>query len=612
MQNAAESYENPLFPEEEPTRPARDARAAHPETERSVSQPELGADLIWRTLVENGVEVVFGYPGGCIMPAYDALPRHAIRHVLVRHEQGAAHMADGYARASGRVGVAIATSGPGATNLVTGIATAKMDSVPIVCITGQVPSTLIGTDAFQETDITGVTLPITKHNFLVTRAADIAPALRSALRIAQSGRPGPVLVDITKDAQLAPVTNLTGESSEPAERSSRLEWHREADPSDEAPGLDLGAIERAVEMMARSERPLIFAGHGVILSGASRVLRELVDRTGIPVASTLLGLGAFPASHPLHLGMMGMHGEAWVNHAIQRADLLIALGMRFDDRVTGKLATYAPCARKIHVELDAAEIDKNVKVDVPILGDVADALRAMLALPVRRPAIGDWLEHIRARKAEAAARDVQSMPDRGRLLAAHVIRDLWRITGGDAIVVTDVGQHQMWEAQYYHHELPRSLITSGGLGTMGFALPAAIGTRLARPDAEVWVIAGDGGFQMTAAELSTIAQEELKLNIAIINNGYLGMVRQWQEMFYQRRYVATPIRSPDFVKLAEAHGLQGIRVTKRAEVEPAVRHARSAPGTVVLEFQVEGEDSVYPMVPTGADLDDMIRRPWPK
>jgi acetolactate synthase-1/2/3 large subunit len=577
MQNAAESIDHRSF------------------AEPATSQPALGADVIWQTLVNHGVDLVFGYPGGCIMPAYDALPRYPIRHVLVRHEQGAAHMADGYARAGGRVGVAIATSGPGATNLVTGIATAKMDSIPLVCITGQVPSMLIGTDAFQETDITGVTLPITKHNFLVTRADDVGPALRAAMHIAQSGRPGPVLVDITKDAQLGRVSPAgpaeIGESSASEDRA-----------------VDTEAVERAVELIAWSERPLIFAGHGVILSGASRLLRELVDRSGIPVASTLLGLGAFPASHPLHLGMMGMHGEAWVNHAIQHADLLIALGMRFDDRVTGKLATYAPRARKIHVELDPAEINKNVKVDVPIVGNVADALEALL-IRLRRPNIGPWVEHIRALKTEAAERDVQTMPDRGRLLAPHVIHDLWRITGGDAIVVTDVGQHQMWEAQYYRHEAPRSLITSGGLGTMGFALPAAIGARLARPDAEVWAIAGDGGFQMTAAELSTIAQEELKINIAVINNGYLGMVRQWQEMFYDRRYVATPIRSPDFVKLAEAHGLEGIRVTQRAEVEPAVRYARSAPGTVLLEFRVEGEDSVYPMVPTGADLGDMIRRP---
>jgi acetolactate synthase-1/2/3 large subunit len=571
------------------------ARAKEPEP-RGLSRAGdvvTGAQMIWETLVRHGVEVVFGYPGGTIMPAYDALPQYPVRHVLVRHEQGAAHMADGYARASGRVGVAMATSGPGSTNLVTGIATARMDSVPLVCITGQVASTLIGTDAFQETDITGVTLPITKHNFLVTRAEDIVPALTEALRIAVEGRPGPVLVDITKDAQQhkAPLEVPLPNAPE----------RRAAAPSEEAVG-------RALELMARAQRPLIFAGHGVVLSGASGLLRELVDRTGIPVASTLLGLGGFPASHPRHLGMMGMHGEAWVNQAIQQADLIIALGMRFDDRVTGKLATYAPFAKKIHVELDPAEINKNVKVDVALLGDVRDTLAALLPR-VTAYRIEPWLLHIQSMKGDCAVRDIQTLPDEGRLYAPHVIHDLWRITEGAAVVVTDVGQHQMWEAQYYRHDAPRTLITSGGLGTMGFALPAAIGARLARPDAEIWVIAGDGGFQMTAAELSTIAQEEIKLNVAIINNGYLGMVRQWQQMFYGGRYVATPMRSPDFVKLAEAHGLEGLRVRRRDEVRGAIEHARAAAGTVVIDFRVEQEDSVYPMVPTGAALEEMIRRP---
>jgi acetolactate synthase-1/2/3 large subunit len=550
-----------------------------------------GAQMIWETLVRHGVEVVFGYPGGTIMPTYDALPAYPIHHVLVRHEQGAAHMADGYARASGRVGIAMATSGPGSTNLVTGIATARMDSVPLVCITGQVASTLIGTDAFQETDITGVTLPITKHNFLVTRAEDIVPALTEALRIAQSGRPGPVLVDITKDAQ-----------------QHRAPFHIPlAAPATSSP-LDENALEQAIALIARSERPLIFAGHGIVLSGSSRLLIELVERTGIPVASTLLGLGGFPASHPLHLGMMGMHGEAWVNQAIQKSDLLIALGMRFDDRVTGKLATYAPHAKKIHVELDPAEIHKNVRADVAIVGDVRDTLLALLPR-IRRPSIAPWTAQIDAMKGDSAVRDIQTLPDEGRLYAPHVIHDLWRITEGNAIVVTDVGQHQMWEAQYYRHEAPRTLITSGGLGTMGFALPAAVGARFARPSAEFWVIAGDGGFQMTAPELSTIAQEGIKLNIAIINNGYLGMVRQWQQMFYGGRYVATPLKSPDFVKLAEAHGLEGLRVRTRGEVHAAIGHARRAAHTVLIDFRVEQEDSVYPMVPSGADLSDMIRRP---
>jgi acetolactate synthase I/II/III large subunit len=560
-----------------------------------------GAEMIWEVLEQEGVEVVFGYPGGAIMPAYDALPRYKVRHVLVRHEQGAAHMADGYARASGRVGVAIATSGPGATNLVTGIATAMLDSVPCVFITGQVSSHLIGSDGFQETDVTGVTLPITKHNWLVTRAEEIGPVLREAFHVARSGRPGPVLVDITKDAQQASC------SFDPQDRSL-------ARPLRQRPSRvfaeHVELYDRAARMIDHAERPLILAGAGIIRAGASAELIEFVERTGCPVASTLLGLGGFPATHPQALGMMGMHGEAWVNRAVQEADLLIALGMRFDDRVTGNLKTYAPRARKIHVDLDPSEIGKNVPVDLAIIEDVKRVLLALTARckPIDRSA---WVRRIAAEKGDAAVRDIQQLPDTGKLHAAHVIHDLWRLTGGKAVVVTDVGQHQMWEAQYYKHDHPRGLITSGGLGTMGFALPAAIGARFARPEEEVWVIAGDGGFQMTACELSTCAQEELKVNIAIINNGYLGMVRQWQEMFYGGRYVATPMRSPDFVKLAEAHGLVGLRVTKRSDVADAVASAQRAPGTVVIDFRVEQEDSVYPMVPSGADLGDMIRRPKP-
>lgn len=557
-----------------------------------------GAQILWEVLAREGVDVVFGYPGGAVMPAYDAMLESPVRHVLVRHEQGAAHMADGYARASGRVGVAIATSGPGATNLVTGIATAMLDSVPIVCITGQVPSKLIGSDAFQETDITGVTLPITKHNYLVTRVEDIAPTLRQAFYVARSGRPGPVLVDITKDAQQA-AADFTW-SDEPV----RLRGYRpdlRARPED---------LRRAVELIDAAERPVVFCGHGIVAAGASELLRELVEKAGIPVASTLLGLGGFPATHPLSLGMMGMHGEAWVNQAIQQADVILALGMRFDDRVTGKLETYAPRARKIHCELDPAEIHKNVRADVALVGDVRETLEAIVPAVTRRERRA-WLEAIRAMKGDSAVRDIQSMPPCGRLFAAHVMHDLWRITEGKALVVSDVGQHQMWEAQYYKHDHPRRLITSGGLGTMGFALPAAIGAKLARPDEEVWVVVGDGGFQMTAAELSTCAQEGIKLHVAVINNGYLGMVRQWQQFFYGGRYAATPLRGPDFVKLAEAHGLVGLRVTEREQIADAVAAARAAEGTVVIDFRVEQEDSVYPMVPAGADLHDMIRRPSP-
>ena len=557
-----------------------------------------GAQIIWEVLTREGVEVAFGYPGGAVMPMYDAMLDYPVRHVLVRHEQGAAHMADGYARASGRAGVAIATSGPGATNLVTGIATAMLDSVPIVCITGQVSSKLLGSDAFQEVDITGVTLPITKHNYLVTKAEEIAPTLREAFYIARSGRPGPVLVDITKDAQQASI------EWEWDGREVLLPGYR---PRHAAAPEDL---LRAVDLINASHRPVILAGHGIVKAGATATLIEFVEKTGIPVASTLLGLGGFPATHPLSLGMMGMHGEAWVNHTIQGADLLIALGMRFDDRVTGNLKTYATGAKKIHIEIDPTEINKNVKVDLAIVGDAKATMESLL--PAVKPKDrGEWTRRISALKGDSAVRDIQYLPSTGKLYAAHVMHDLWRLTKGEALVVTDVGQHQMWEAQYYKHDHPRKLITSGGLGTMGFALPAAIGARFACPNEEIWVIVGDGGFQMTACELSTIAQEGIKVNVAVINNGYLGMVRQWQEFFYERRYAATPLKNPDFVKLAEAHGLTGLHVTTREGVEEAVRAAQQNPGCVVIDFRVEQEDSVYPMVPAGADLHDMIRRPSP-
>ena len=556
-----------------------------------------GAQILWECLVREGVTTVFGYPGGAILPAYDAMLDYPIRHVLVRHEQGATHMADGYARASGRVGVAIATSGPGATNMVTSIATAMMDSVPIVCITGQVGSKLIGSDGFQETDITGVTLPVTKHNYLVTRAQDIGPAVREAFHIASSGRPGPVLIDITKDAQ---------------QSSCEFDWEAAAPKPHARPEriVNPDSMARALELINSAQRPVILAGHGIIVSNATATVREFAERAQIPIAMTLLGIGGIPASHPLNLGMMGMHGEAWVNTAIQEADLLLAFGMRFDDRVTGNLKTYAPNARKVHIDIDPAEIGKNVPVDVGLVGDLRSVLETLLpkVAPGGREA---WLQHITGMKGESAVRDIKNLPDDGHLYAAHVINDLWRATDGRAIVVTDVGQHQMWEAQYYHHDEPRTLITSGGLGTMGFALPAAIGAKMARPEAEVWVIAGDGGFQMTMPELATIAQEKLDINIAIINNGYLGMVRQWQEFFYERRYAATPLLSPDFVKLAEAFGLAGAAITRRAEVIPAIESARQHAGTVVLEFRVEQEDTVYPMVPAGADLHAMIRRPSP-
>jgi len=555
-----------------------------------------GAEILCETLTRLGVQHIFGYPGGAILPVYDALGKSKLHHILVRHEQGATHMADGYARASGGVGVAMATSGPGATNMVTGIATAMLDSSPLVCITGQVSSKLLGSDAFQEVDITGITMPITKYNVVVSRAEDIARTVREAFIIANSGRPGPVLVDITKDAQQA---------------SAEFDWDAcgpQLPPKRVRNNHDQVEFDRAVELLNAAKRPVILAGRGVMLSRAMRTFEQFVRTSNIPVAMTLLGIGCFPATDPMNLGMMGMHGEAWVNTAIQEADLLIAVGMRFDDRVTGDLRTYARSARKIHIEVDRAEINKNVVVDAAIVGDAGETL-ALLLPHMQTRDHSAWLAHIKELKGDSAVRDIQSLPDSGHLYAAHVINDLWKVTNGGAIVVTDVGQHQMWEAQYYHHNEPHTLVTSGGLGTMGFALPAAIGTKFARPDREVWAVVGDGGFQMTMSELATIVQEKLNIKIAIINNGYLGMVRQWQEFFYDKRYVATPLIAPDFVALANAFGIRGERVTSRKEVVPTIKAARSSDQAVLIDFRVEQEDSVYPMVPAGAPLHEMIRRP---
>src|SRR3984893_9087093 len=560
-----------------------------------------GSEILWATLVGEGVTTVFGYPGGAILPIYDALRKFPIHHVLVRHEQGAAHLADGYARASGRVGVCKATSGPGATNLVTGIATAMLDSVPIVCITGQVSSKVLGSDAFQEVDITGITLPITKHNFLVTRAEAIAPALRLAFQIATSGRPGPVLVDITKDAQQATAPFEFAAAAPPAARPHPM---LRAESS---------AIRDAVALIQSAKKPVILAGHGITQSGAEQQVIAFAEAQHIPVASTLLGLGSFPAAHPLHLGRMGMHGESWVNNAIQEADLLLAFGMRFDDRVTGNLAQYSPHSKKIHIEIDPSEINKNVRADVALIGDLKEVLELLLPL-LPKNSDTSWLREINAMKGDATVRDIINLPDNGHLYAAHVINDIWREAqaagrADQTIIVTDVGQHQMWEAQYYKHDTPRSLITSGGLGTMGFALPAAIGAKVACPEKDVWVIAGDGGCQMTAAELSTIVQENLAINIAVINNGFLGMVRQWQEAFYDKNYSASPILSPDFVKLAAAHGIDGAHVAKRADVTPTVTKSRTSGKAFLINFQVEKEDGVYPMIAPGAALHEMVRRP---
>jgi acetolactate synthase I/II/III large subunit len=556
---------------------------------------KAGAEILWECMVREGVEVVFGYPGGANMPIYDAMLNYPVHHVLVRHEQGAAHMADGYARASGKVGVAMATSGPGATNLVTGIATAMMDSSPMVCITGQVHAHLIGGDAFQETDVTGITLPITKHNYLVTRADEIAEVVREAFYIARSGRPGPVLIDICKNAQIERTDFLYPEKIS-------LPGYR---PPAHAPLADL---KRAVELLEQAERPVILAGHGVLISSAMEELGIFAVKTNTPVASTLLGLGAFPASHPLSLGMMGMHGEAYCNQAIQKADLILAFGMRFDDRVTGNLRTYAPRARKIHVEIDPSEVHKNVPVDVSLIGDLKTVLADLIPL-VDEYDHQPWVGEIAAWRADTEERDIQSWSDDGKLYVAHLVREIWEATRGEAIITTDVGQHQMWTAQYYPLERPFRLITSGGAGTMGFGVPSAIGAWFAHPDREIWAIVGDGGFQMTQAELSTAVQEGANIKIAIMNNNFLGMVRQWQEFFFERRYSAVELHNPDFVKIAEAHDIAARRVTHPAEVRPAIDFAQRTTGPVLIEFKVEKEEAVYPMVPAGADLDAMIRRP---
>ena len=559
-----------------------------------------GSEIIMECLLKEGVDVMFGYPGGAILPTYDAMSKYddRIHHVLVRHEQGASHMADGYARATGKVGVCIATSGPGATNLVTGLATAMMDSSPIVAITGQVPIPAIGSDAFQETDVTGVTLPITKHNYLVTDIHDLAYTMKEAFHIARTGRPGPVLVDVPKDIQTAVIEFIYPEAD-----IVLPGYHppSQAEPQE---------IEDALRLITEAERPIILAGHGIAMSGAMSEVRELAERAQIPVALTLLGKGALPEDHPLVIGMMGMHGEASSNLAIQEADLLIALGMRFDDRVTGNLKTYAVNARKIHIDIDRSEINKNVKADVGIAGDLRTVLTQLLPdLP--RKSHPEWIRQIRDWLEDSSERDIMNYETPGKLITAQVISDIWRLTGGDAITVTDVGQHQMLEAQYYPHQRPATLLTSGGLGTMGFGFPAAIGAKFGKPDEEVWAIVGDGGFQMTLCEMATAVQENANVNIAIINNHFLGMVRQWQEFFFEKRYQSTPMVNPDFCKLADAYGIPNRQVTQREEIEDAVDFARGIDGPTLIEFVVEKEEIVYPMVPAGADLHDMKRRPKP-
>ncbi len=553
-----------------------------------------GARILWESMVKEGVDVIFGFPGGAVIHLYHALPDYPIRHVLVRHEQAAAHAADGYARSTGRVGVCIATSGPGATNLVTGLATASMDSSSIVAITGQVPTNLIGKDAFQETDITGITLPITKHNYLVTDVRDLAQVVKEAFYIARTGRPGPVLIDIAKDAQAA---------------ETEYEYPQEVNLPGYNPQYEgeMSRVRKAAQLINQAEKPLIIAGQGITVAGAHLELRELVEKAQIPVVTTLLGISTIPETHPLCLGMGGMHGEACTNKALQETDLIIALGTRFDDRLTGKASTFAPHARIIHVDIDPAEINKNVQADLPVIGDARKVLQALnpMVEPSSHPA---WIEQIDCWRAETARRDILSHETEA-LIPQYVVRQIWHATKGEAIMVSDVGQNQMWEAQYFLHHRPRGLVSSGGLGTMGFALPAAIGAQMGNPDECVWVVCGDGGFQMTMQELGTIVQEKLPLKVAILNNNYLGMVRQWQELFFEKRYSATPLLNPDFARIAEVYGIPGLVVENKDDVVSAIERAMEIDGPVVVEFRVEQEEKVFPMVEPGASIGDMIRRP---
>jgi acetolactate synthase-1/2/3 large subunit len=552
-----------------------------------------GAQMVCESLLKEGVEVIFGFPGGAVLPLLDTLPHYPqLRHILVRHEQGAAHAAEGYARATGRVGVCLATSGPGAVNLVTGIADAHLDSVPIIAITGQVARAFIGKDAFQEIDITGITQPITKHNYLVLEAALLPRTFKEAFYLARTGRPGPLLIDIPRDVFI-----------------DQAEFHypSKVDLPGYKPTLQghPTQIKNAARLIDESQRPLIIAGRGVIISTAYAELKELVEKAQIPVVTTLLGISSFPESHPLSYGMIGMHGMAYANFAVSGADLIIAIGMRFDDRATAKVSAFAPHAKIIHIDIDPAEIGKNVRVDVPIVGD-AKAVLQKLNKQVTSARHIDWVRQLDDWRKEHQAINIR---DTDHLLPQYVIRQIYEITRGEAIIVTGVGQNQMWAAQHYWYDKPNSFISSGGLGTMGFELPAALGAKIGRPDDTVWCIAGDGGFQMTIQELATIVQEKAAVKIAIMDNGYLGMVRQWQELFYRKRYVATPLTSPDFVKIAEAYGLGGLRVKRKEEVVPAIRKAMAEPGPFLIDFKIEPEENVYPMVPPGAALSEVIEEP---
>ncbi len=581
------------------TKTIQQSDVTYQETQSKDTTRELaGSQILCEALVREGVELLYGYPGGAIMPFYDALTEYpALHHVLVRHEQAAAHAADGYARATGKVGVCVATSGPGATNLVTGLATAFMDSTPVVAITGQVGWHLIGRDGFQETDVLGLTQPITKHNFLVRNIQELAGIIHEAFIIARSGRPGPVLIDVPKDVQFAKTQYC------PADYMTSAEYMQSVQTSATRPADAL--LAQAAELIAQAKRPLIMAGHGVILANAYTELQTLAEKTSIPVITTLLGLSCLPVTHPLNIGMPGMHGPAHVNRAIGSCDLIIGVGMRFDDRVTGDAKTFALDAKLIHIDIDPSEMHKIKIATVPIVADAKVGLRA-LTEAIETSDHSDWLSEIRSWEAADTQRIQQIERDESIPDPISILEAIYKATNGEAIVVSDVGQHQMWTARHYPWTRLNSQITSGGLGTMGFSLPAAMGVKMGIPDAPVWAVAGDGCFQMNLQELATLQQEGVAVKVAIMNNGYLGMVRQWQQFFHARNYSETPISSPDYTLLAPAYGLTGIRVTRRDEVEAAVKRAMETEGTVVIDFVIESEANVYPMVAPGASITNMI------
>ena len=547
-----------------------------------------GAQILVETLKKEGVEYIFGIPGGVLLPIFDAFYDSSIKFILTRHEQGAAHAADGYARATGKVGVCIATSGPGATNLITGIATASMDSIPMVIFTGQVKRKLIGNDAFQEADVTGITRPITKHNYLIKDTENLARIVKEAFYIAISGRPGPVLIDLPVD--------VTVEESE-FEYPQKIELRSYKPTCLGHPGQ----IKKAAGLIKQSKKPIIYAGGGVLIADASRELKQLIEKTSIPITTTLLGLGCFPETHPLSLKMLGMHGTIYANYAIMNSDLIIAIGARFDDRVTGNTEKFAPEAKIIHIDIDPTTIGKNIPVDVPIVGDAKNVLKELNKI-VQKPDIEAWLKQVKEWKAKNPLRYNQ----KGGLKPQYVMEEIYKLTKGEAIIVTEVGQNQMWAAQFYNYTKPRTFISSGGLGTMGYGLPAAIGAQFGCPDKTVFDIAGDGSIQMNIQELATAVFNKLPIKIAILNNSYLGMVRQWQELFYKKRYSYTHLVNPDFVRLAEAYGAVGFRVSKEEDVVPTLKKALNIKKPVVMDFVIKEEEDVFPMVPAGETIDRMI------